>query len=208
MKNPAIGGAFLILGGLLLSAGYASGLEGSNSAQSNAITMIMQSAINTYFDNEKTVGMSKLILALLCLLGALIFYRRGPFGRGLSYPLVAIGVIEFIVGGTIYFRTDDQVSSLLAQLQTDQAAFFAEETERMALVVANFPAYKIGQLVMVALGAIAGLYAYWRLNMTLLGTGAGLSAAGFALWVTDASAVTEASTYYETIQQLNRWRSG
>ncbi len=46
--------------------------------------------------------------------------------------------MQIVVGGTVYLRTDAQLSTLSAQLQTNTSPLKAEETARMKTVMKNF----------------------------------------------------------------------
>jgi hypothetical protein len=90
----------------------------------------------------------------------------------MAYPLVVIAFMQIVVGGTVYLRTDSQLSTLSAQLQTNPAAFKVEETARMIAVMKNFSIYKTIEMLLLITGI--GIIAFLQRYDVAAGIGVGL----------------------------------
>jgi hypothetical protein len=67
---------------------------------------------------------------------------------------VLIALIQVVVGGSVFRRSDAQEAALQAKLVNDRAALVAGEVPRMETVMANFRIYKAVELVVFALGVV------------------------------------------------------
>ncbi|MEO7852938.1 MAG: hypothetical protein ABIR94_11900 [Rubrivivax sp.] len=77
--------------------------------------------------------------------------RRSPL-RGMAGPLVAVALIQLVVGASVYLRTEGQVDALARQLQEQPAAFQADEGARMKTVINSLERYKQIEIGLLALG--------------------------------------------------------
>jgi hypothetical protein len=62
--------------------------------------------------------------------------------KSMAIPLVLIALIQIVVGGSVYLRSDAQLTGLSAQLQTNPQVVKLEETARMQTVMKTFPPTK------------------------------------------------------------------
>jgi hypothetical protein len=150
----------------------------------NALTQTMQ----TYFHGEKMEAWLFIVpLGVLALLfcAGLLKTDRSPFIVGFTSPVILLGLVLLITGGTVALRTDSQLAQLVAQMASAPAQFAAEETARMAKVNAAWPIYLITWVSFVAVGLILrfALSAPWAhglgIALVLFG-GFGLVIDGFA----------------------------
>ena len=88
------------------------------------------------------------------------------------YPLVVIGLMQIVVGGTVYLRTDSQVSTLSAHLQLNPSVLKAEETTRMQTVMKNFSIYKGIEMLLLIIGV--WMIAFLQRYDMVAGIGVGL----------------------------------
>jgi Na+/pantothenate symporter len=74
----------------------------------------MTPALQTYFQAEKKESMLFAAIGILaCWIGAALFLEAAaPFYIGLAIPLLAVGIIQIMVGTTIIRRTDQQLEDL------------------------------------------------------------------------------------------------
>src|SRR5688572_31427095 len=70
--------------------------------------------IKTYFTAEKSESLIFIAFGILTIsFSAYALLKWGEtFHKGFSIPLILIGLIQVVIGGTVYFRTDKQVSDL------------------------------------------------------------------------------------------------
>lgn len=108
-----------------------------------------------YFRGEKAESFAILLVSLTLLVAALalILWVRQPFTRGLGGALLAAALVGLSVGGTVYLRTDSQVSELRSIYEADRVRFAEVEGPRMDKVVESFRLYRI----MYALSALAAV---------------------------------------------------
>ena len=108
-----------------------------------------------YFRGEKLESFFIILVSLALLAAALIlvFWVRQPFTRGCGAALLGAALIGLSVGGTVYMRTDSQVSELRSIYEADRHRFAEAEGPRMDKVVESFRIYR----AMYALSALAAV---------------------------------------------------
>ncbi len=115
--------------------------------------MDCEQIVRWYFTGEKAeafwilaAGVASLVAAI-----ALWFVARDQFARGLALALLITAGLGISVGGTVYFRSDQQSQQLIEQQRTNPSQFAAEEGPRIQQVVRSFAQYRIGYAVAVLL---------------------------------------------------------
>jgi hypothetical protein len=113
--------------------------------------MNVESVLRDYFAGEKSEAALILAAGMTALLAALWLWLRirGPFARGLAASLLLTAVLGLGVGGTVYFRTDEQVRQLTQQYHDAPARFATEEGVRIRQVATSFGYYRIAYYVAV-----------------------------------------------------------
>jgi hypothetical protein len=114
--------------------------------------------LRTYFEGEKSEAMLILLAGILCLAGAIALWLavREPFAKGLAAALLLAAVLGLGVGGSVYFRTDNQLQQLSRLQKEEPARFAAEEGPRIRQVVRSFALYRYAYAlaVLVALALV------------------------------------------------------
>lgn len=128
--------------------------------------------MSSYFSAEKQESLIFLAVGLAAIGISVWLWMNGHRLKSMAYPLVAIALMQMVVGGSIYLRTDTQLSTLSAQLQTNPAALKAEETTRMQTVMSNFSIYKAVEMVLLIVGV--GMIAFLQRHDVAAGIGVGL----------------------------------
>jgi uncharacterized membrane protein (UPF0136 family) len=118
----------------------------------------------------------------------------------MAYPLVVIGLLQIVVGGTVYLRTDSQVSTLSAQLQLNPSALKAEETIRMQTVMKNFSIYKGIEMLLLIIGV--GMIAFLQRHDIVAGIGVGLVLQAAITLALDIFAETRGTDYLSAVQSI------
>lgn len=115
--------------------------------------MDVEQVLRWYFAGEKSEAFWILAAGIASLVAALVlwFWARDPFARGLAMALLIVAGLGVGVGGTVYFRSDEQARQLVQQQHTDPAQFAAEEGPRIQQVIRSFGTYRLGYAVAVAL---------------------------------------------------------
>ncbi len=102
-------------------------------------------AMQSYFTGEKSeAGIILLLCAILLAVAVYFLIGSRPFLKGIGTLLVVSALVGAIVGGTVYLRTDGQVSALTDLVNRDCNRFVHEEGARMDTVMKNFQMYKWG----------------------------------------------------------------
>ena len=75
------------------------------------------------------------------VVSAALVALRSPY-RAMAWPLVAVGLVQLVVGGTVFLRTPGQVARLTGQLRSSPSAYQVAEAARMRRVQRSFVLYK------------------------------------------------------------------
>jgi hypothetical protein len=153
----------------------------------------MTDPLVSYFSAEKSEATLFMAVGLVALGVALYLWLAKSAWKAMAFPLVAIAAIQIIVGATVFFRTAEQVATLQEQYTSSRAAFVAEETTRMHVVVKNFKAYKAIEIALLALGL--ALAVFLRRNGTWRAIGVGLVVQSSLMLVLDLFAERRADEY-------------
>jgi hypothetical protein len=128
--------------------------------------------MSSYFTAEKQESVIFIAVGLVAIGISVWLWMNGHRLKFMAYPLVAIALMQLVVGGLIYLRTDAQLSTLSAQLQVAPAVLKAEETTRMQTVMKNFSIYKTVEMVLLVVGV--GMIAFLQRHDLAAGIGVGL----------------------------------
>ena len=124
------------------------------------------SFIYKYFSGEKQESLLFLILGIAAILVSVIFFffiKTTPaFFKGAAIPLLAIGIIQVVVGYTVHARSDKQQSMVAYNAGTDPQFVKKAEMPRMETVMKKFIIYRYAEIVLTLVGL--GLFFYFRNN--------------------------------------------
>lgn len=162
----------------------------------------MTGAIQSYFQAEKSESLLFVGMGILAVCAAIFFLVRGSaFQKGMAYPFIAIALIQIVVGGAVYLRTDAQVAGLIALHASNPAEYKAQELPRMEKVNRSFDVYKIIEIGLLAAGVALMLY-FRRRSAGWSGAGLGLSLQAGVMLLLDLFAEARADVYTKFIQGL------
>jgi hypothetical protein len=159
--------------------------------------------IKTYFTAEKNESLIFMAFGILTIgFSVYTMFKWGDsFYKGFAIPVILIGIIQLVVGGTVYFRTDKQINQLETLYQNDKAAFAKAETPRMDTVMKNFSLYKKVEVAFVVIGLLLIFLApskeFW------LGVGAGMLLQGALMLTADIFAERRGKNYMNAIESFN-----
>lgn len=128
--------------------------------------------MSSYFAAEKQESLIFIAVGLLAMGISVWLWINGHRLKSMAYPLVAIALMQMVVGASVYLRTDTQLSTLTVQLKADPGALKAEETTRMQTVMKNFSIYKAVEMVLLIVGV--GMIAFLQRHDMAAGIGVGL----------------------------------
>ncbi|HEX8440344.1 hypothetical protein [Archangium sp.] len=162
--------------------------------------MGMQEQMVRYFAEEKTESWLFILVGVVAVGASVWLLRSGSSYRGMAYPLIAVALIQLVVGGTVAFRTDAQVAALVQQLASSPAAFQSAEVPRMEAVMRNFELYKVIEVVLLLAG-VALTYAFRRKEL-VYGIGVGLVVQASLMLVLDLFAEKRGDAYLTALREL------
>ncbi len=117
------------------------------------------SFIYKYFIAEKQESLLFLIVGIAAVLLAVVFWffvKSNPsFFKGAAIPLLAIGLIQVVVGYSVYSRTDKQKANIAYNIGMEPVAYVKQtEQPRMKTVMKNFVIYRWVEIVLIITGLV------------------------------------------------------
>lgn len=199
-----------LIGLLLALALLPMRLDAAQAAEVAAAALDTQAVrldMHRYFSGEKNGGIWLMSVgAPAAVAGAGLLFYSGPsgeFSRGMGYPLLALGAVEFFGGLIFYLNTNRRVPRFDEQLRTQPAAFAAAELARIRRVNRELSFLTAVELtLMVASGTMAGVGALRGLD-TLSGVGTGLLVQSTVLFIYDQFAARRALRYTDSLLHFN-----
>lgn len=128
--------------------------------------------LSNYFAAEKQESVIFISVGILAIAVSIWLWINGHRLKSMAYPLVIIGLMQMVVGSTIFFRTDSQVSALSTQLQQNPTAMRVEESARMETVMKYFSIYKAIEMMLLITGV--GIIIFLQQKDMAAGIGVGL----------------------------------
>jgi hypothetical protein len=118
--------------------------------------MFTKTDIEKYFVAEKNESLLFLVLGVLAISLSIIFYSylKSAFFRGAAVPLLVLGLIQAIVGYTVYSRSDQQRISIVYAYDMDPAKLKNEELPRMEKVNQHFVIYRWIEILFLLAGVV------------------------------------------------------
>jgi len=151
--------------------------------------------VHKYFLTEKQESLWFLIIGIAAIALAIVFYffiKASPsFYKGAAIPLLAIGIIQCVVGYTVHSRSDTQRMDVAYNIGVEPTIFTKQtELPRMETVMKNFTIYHYVEIFLALAGL--GLFLYFRNNETkMFWKGLGLTLAIQALLMLGADYFAE-----------------
>lgn len=123
--------------------------------------------IYKYFIAEKQESLLFLIMGIAAIMLAIVFFlfiKSNPsFYKGAAIPLLVIGVIQCVVGFSVYSRSDKQMKEVAYNIGMEPASYIKQqELPRMKAVMKNFVIYRWMEIAFIIAGLI--LFFLFRLN--------------------------------------------
>lgn len=160
----------------------------------------MINTMSSYFSAEKQESLIFMAVGLLAIGIGVWLWMNGHRLKSMAYPLVIIAFLQIVVGGSVYLRTDTQLSTLSAQLQANPAALKAEETTRMQTVMNNFSIYKAVEMLLLIVGV--GVIATLQRHDIAAGIGVGLVLQAAFTLTLDVFAEARGAEYLSAIRSM------
>jgi len=122
------------------------------------------SFIYRYFSGEKQESLLFLIVGVIAILLAVMcwfFIKTNPsFYKGAAIPLLAIGLIQMVVGYSVYSRTDKQQKDIAYNMGMEPVNYIKyTELPRMKTVMKNFVIFRWVEIALALIGI--GLFVFF-----------------------------------------------
>lgn len=156
--------------------------------------------LQRYFSAEKSESLLFVAVGILAIGLAVWLWQDGHRLRSAAFPLIAIALIQLVVGGTVFLRTDGQVAAATTVLETAPAQFKHDELARMDTVMRNFNTYKIIEITLLAIGC--GLILVMRSSDVAVGIGQGLVIQSAFMLFLDLYAESRGEDYLRALHNL------
>ncbi|MFZ1785026.1 MAG: hypothetical protein WAU23_07450 [Ferruginibacter sp.] len=166
------------------------------------------SFIYRYFIAEKQESVLFMAAGLIAIVLAIVFWffiKGNPsFYKGLAVPLIILGLLQTIVGFTIYTRTDNQKKDIAYNMGIEPVSFVKQtELPRMKKVMNNFVVYRWMEIAFVIAGLV--LIFLFRLNPDRsfwYGLGIALAIQGVFMLGADYFAEKRGKVYTEELKKI------
>jgi len=161
-----------------------------------------------YFIAEKQESLLFLIVGIAAIMLAIFFFifiKSNPaFYKGAAIPLLAIGIIQCVVGFTVYSRSDKQMKEVAYNLGMETVSYAKQqELPRMNIVMKNFVIYRWVEIAFIIAGVV--LIFLFRTNPDKIfwyGLGIALAIQGVLMLGADFFAEQRGKTYRQNLQEL------
>jgi predicted membrane channel-forming protein YqfA (hemolysin III family) len=167
--------------------------------------MFTKADIEKYFIAEKQESLLFVVIGIIAILLALWFYffLKANFYKGAALPLLVIGLIQLVVGYTVYQRSDGDRVKMVYACDMDPGKLKNEELPRMQTVNRNFIIYRWVEILLLATGTVLVLCfkskpsgAFW------CGLGITLALQAALMLGADAIAEKRATTYTKGLESF------
>jgi uncharacterized membrane protein HdeD (DUF308 family) len=168
--------------------------------------MFSKSDIEKYFMAEKQESLLFIVIGVIAIAAAIafFFFIRSSFFKGAALPLLIIGVIQLVVGYTVYSRSDDDRVRNVYAYDMDPSSLKQNEIPRMEAVNKNFVIYRWIEIALLTVGVVLilvhsrnpGGVSYWY------GLGIGLALQAFIMLGADYFAERRALKYYKGLVEF------
>jgi predicted membrane channel-forming protein YqfA (hemolysin III family) len=167
--------------------------------------MFTKQDIERYFIAEKQESLIFIIIGGLAIVLALVawFYGKASFFRGAAIPLLIVGLIQGIVGYTVYKRSDDDRVRNVYAYDMNPGQLKSDELPRMEKVNKNFDIYFGIEVALAVLGVV--LVIYFRRKPAQLfwyGFGVALAIQALVMLTADYFAEKRADKYTAGIEEF------
>lgn len=160
--------------------------------------------VTTYFSEEKIESLFFIIIGIIAVFFALffLFLIKYSFYKGLAFPLLLIGLIQLIVGTTVYFRSSKDIIKVEQFIKNEPQRIQTEELPRMQTVMQNFTIYKIIEIILLPTGIILFVFFYNSTQTFWKGLGLGLIMQACIMLTLDIAAEKRGKSYIQHLSNL------
>jgi hypothetical protein len=130
--------------------------------------------ISKYFNAEKLESVVFIFIGMIAIVFAVyfLFLQKENFYKGMAYPLVAVAILQIVVGSSVWIRSPKDIERVEQFIQSSPEQIEKLEIPRMQVVMKNFVIYRYVETALLLFGLLAMFY--FGNNLFLKGIGIGL----------------------------------
>jgi cyanate permease len=165
--------------------------------------MFTKAQAEAYFIAEKQESLLFIIIGIVAIAVGILFLvmMKTPLYKGIAIPIMAIGLIQCIVGYNVYARSDDQRKAIVYKMDLNPDAIKQNEIPRMETVMKNFAVYRWVEMALLLAGLmLAILYRNNDAKAMLFGIGIGLAIQAALMLGADYFAEKRGAAYLKGLQ--------
>jgi hypothetical protein len=170
-------------------------------------TMLTKADIEKYFIAEKQESLVFLVIGILAVVLALIFYfiLKTQICRGAALPLLFLGLIQAVAGYAVYVRSDDQRIGQVYAYDMNPDQLKTIELTRMRKVKTNFLIYRWVEIGFIVAGiTLIILFRNQDEKIFWMGFGITLTLMAAELFTADLIAEKRAVHYISLLEEFNK----
>jgi hypothetical protein len=158
--------------------------------------------IEKYFNAEKYESVLFVLVGILAIAAAAYFFIKikQPFYNGMAYPLIAVAIIQIVVGSTVWIRSPKDIERVNQIITTEKSKIQTEEIPRMIVVMKNFDVYRWIEIALLLVGIL--MFLYFQPATFLKGIGLGLAIQSAFMLLLDFFAESRGGIYLEYLKSL------
>lgn len=173
--------------------------------------MFTKADAEAYFNGEKQESLVFLLIGVMAIIAALLlfFYFKQAWGKGAAWPLLVIGLMQCVVGFTVYARSDDQRKDIVYKMDLNPDALQQVEVPRMEKVMKNFVIYRYTEIALLVGGLAVLLFLrnqpgkqWW------MGLAAGFALQAALMLLADGFAERRGTKYLDGLQSFLKTTQG
>ncbi|WP_338760304.1 hypothetical protein WAF17_13345 [Bernardetia sp. ABR2-2B] len=168
--------------------------------------------VQDYFNAERFESLFFMGVGVIAMAISLyfIFVMKKPFFYGMAISLIFVGLIQLVVGATIFVRSPKDITRVENILTKEPKRIQNEEVPRMKTVMKSFVTYRYVEISLAVLGLILYfVFASQNIfgsfsNELLKGLGLGLAIQAILMLGLDFFAEKRGSEYLENLIELEK----
>ncbi len=172
--------------------------------------MFTKAGIEKYFIAEKQESLLFIAIgmAAIIMVGLGLFLWKTQAWKGAAIPLIAIALIQIIVGYTVYARSDKQRTDNVYAYDMNPSKLIKEELPRMETVNKNFLVYRYIEIAFIITGIVLTVLFKPNIDKQFwFGFGIALAIQAALMLGADYFAEKRAKIYTEQLKSLTKQNS-
>lgn len=159
-------------------------------------------AITQYFGEEKRESIYFICIGFIAFSISLFYllFRKEPHLNGIAYAIVSIGLIQLVVGITVYLKSDLDTVRVMHYVEKEIKSIEDYEIPRMLVVIKHLVIYRWVEIALIIIGFL--LVFIFEPKSLGNGLGIGLVIQTTIMFVLDYNAEKRGKAYLDYLKSL------